>query len=140
VFDSDHPVVNLVANVARNAAEGKWRTNASEYTTPNFQLCSVARAMPSAQAAMDVISRNLGLPSKPAVNKFNKRTSIDPNFIEGFSKPSAVHVLKMARHMGYDNVQIIEEHDIYAASQAFPWAGLLPLYLCICPGRRASVW
>ena len=121
-FDSDHPIVNLLANVA----EGKWRTNTSQYSTENFQLCSVARSMPSAQAAMNVISLNFGLPTKPAVNKFNTRTSIDPDFTEGVSLASMVHVLKMAKHMGYSNVQIDEDHDIYAASQAFPWAGLLP--------------
>jgi len=123
-FDSDHPIVNLLANVARNAAEGKWRTNTSQYSTENFQLCSVARSLPSAWAAMDVISLNFGLPTKPAVNKFNRRTSIDPEFTEGVSLASMVHVLKMAKHMGYPNVQIDQHHDIRAAALAFRGTGV----------------
>jgi hypothetical protein len=124
-FNSDSPIVNLLSNVASNMAQGRWKTRTARYTLPNHQICSVARAMPSANAAMDVLAINYGLPSKPATNAFNKRISIDPGFIEGCSLASMRHVLQMAQqHMGFPDVEIDDLHDLLTAPANFPWAGV----------------
>jgi len=117
--------VNLVSNVASNMAKGRWKSRSARYTKPNHQICSVARAMPSANAAMDVLAINYGLPSKPATTAYNKRISIDPGFMEGCSLASMRHVLQMAqKHMGFPDVEIDDLHDLLTAPAKFPWAGV----------------
>ena len=124
-FNSDSPIVNLVSNVASNMAKGRWKSRSARYTKPNHQICSVARAMPSANAAMDVLAINYGLPSKPATTAYNKRISIDPGFMEGCSLASMRHVLQMAqKHMGFPDVEIDDLHDLLTAPAKFPWAGV----------------
>jgi len=141
-FSSDSPMVNLVSNVAANAAMGTWKARRARYTKPNNQICSVGRAMPSANAAMDVLAINYGLPSKPAVTAFNKHISIDPNFSEGCSLASMVHLLKMAQqHMGFPAVEIDEDHDLLTAPAKFPWAGIPPYrHHCLDTGARVKAW
>ena len=77
--------------------------------------------MPSAQSCMDVLAHNLGFPSNAATDNYDQRSSIDPDFTEGFSLANAKHAIEVMRIRGY-NVQVVEDYDVVSAPKKFPFA------------------
>jgi len=115
--------LEMVANVVSNGARGHHRTPAARYSTDMHTLCSLARKQPSSNAAVDMLSRNLGWPVKSATNHYDISASPDPGYREGFSVANATALLSSLKDSkDFEDIVFIsaEEYDITAAPEQFP--------------------
>jgi hypothetical protein len=123
-FNPDNGIfLEMVANVVSNGARGHHRTPAARYSTNMHTLCSLARKQPSSNAAVDMLSRNLGWPVKGATNHHDMSASPDPSYREGLSVANSIALLSSLKDSKeFEDIEFIsaEEYNITAAPEQFP--------------------
>jgi hypothetical protein len=93
----EHIILELFGNIVKNVALGQHGTRQARFTRELLHFISVIRKQPSANAAADMLADNIHTPSKPAISAFDRRTSADPDHVEGLSVNNMVKAFETVR-------------------------------------------